>query len=84
MKDDVKMRKRGSQWKSQPKSKGKVPTGFVTVNSEAPLSGRSYDFIKFQQVVMPISTEKKVSGTYQSWLHNTLVDACFLEREQTV
>lgn len=53
MKDDVKMRKRGSQWKSQMKSKGKEPVGFVTVISEVPLSGRSYDFIKFQQVAVP-------------------------------
>lgn len=44
---------RGSQWKSQMKSKGKELVGFVTVISEVPLSGRSYDFIKFQQVAVP-------------------------------
>ena len=59
MKDDVKIRKRGSQWKSQQKSEGKLLIGFVTVISEVPLSGRSHDFIEFQQVVVPTLLHNK-------------------------
>lgn len=62
MKDDVKIRKRGSQWKSQQKSEGKLLTGFVTVILELPPSGRSHNFIKFQQVVVPTLLHNKHWG----------------------
>jgi len=58
-KDDVKIKKSGSQWKSQQKSEGKLLIGFVTVISEVPLSDRSHDFLKFQEAVVPVLLHNK-------------------------
>lgn len=55
-----KSEKKGNQWKSQQKPEGKSLLGFVTVISEVRLSGRSHDFIKFQQVAVPTLLHNKL------------------------